>query len=92
MTYSTTASIFTELTPEIVRMPEKDALKKFQWELVANKVWAPLDLQEWLEDQGLSDYEASNFTDHLIDYMLDNEIGYEYGGITPWIGEGYVLY
>ena len=87
-----TASIFTELTPEIVWMPEKDVLKKFQWELVAYKVWAALDLQEWLEDQGLSDYEASNFTDHLIDYMFENEIGYEFGGITPWIGEGYALY
>jgi hypothetical protein len=82
----------TDLTPAIVMMPEQDVLKKFQWELVSYKVWAPLDLQEWLEDQGLSEYEASNYMEHLIDYMLENELGYEYGGITPWMGEGYTLY
>ena len=78
--------------PDIVQMEAKKVLKKFQWDLVSNKVWSPIDLQEWLEDQGLSDHEAFNYSETLIDYMLDNEIGYEYGGITPWIGEGYVLY
>lgn len=82
----------TDATPSIVLMGEEKALKKFQFELVSYKVWAALDLQEWLEDQGLSEYEASNYTDHLIDYMLENEMGYEYGGITPWMGEGYTLY
>lgn len=82
----------TDATPAIVMMPEQDVLKKFQWDLVSYKVWAALDLQEWLEDQGLSEYESEQYTDHLIDYMFDNEMGYEYGGITPWMGEGYVLY
>jgi hypothetical protein len=84
--------LLTDITPAIVMMPEQDVLKKFQWELVSYKVWAALDLQEWLEDQGLSEYESSHYTDHLIDYMFENELGYEFGGITPWMGEGYALY
>ena len=81
-----------DVLPSIVEMSEKALLKKFQFELVGYKVWAPLDLQEWLEEQGLTEYEASTYTDNLIDYMLDEEVGYEFGGITPWMGEGYVLY
>ena len=86
---STTLSSFL---PEVVSMDEKKVLKKFQWDLVAYTVWSPLDLQEWLEDQGLSEYEASNYTNHLLDYMLENDLGYEFGGLTPWMGEGYALY
>jgi hypothetical protein len=86
---STTLSSFL---PEVVSMDEKKVLKKFQWDLVSYTVWSPLDLQEWLEDQGLSEYEASNYTNHLLDYMLENDLGYEFGGLTPWMGEGYTLY
>jgi hypothetical protein len=78
--------------PEIVDIGEEEAIAKYKEELVGDKVWAPLDLQEWLEDQGLGDYEALEYTNLLIDYMLENDLGYEYGGITPWCGEGYSLY
>jgi hypothetical protein len=78
--------------PEIVDQPESSVLRKFQDELVGDKVWAPADLQDWLEDQGLADWEAYNFTDHLIDHLIANDLGYEFGGLTPWCGEGYSLY
>jgi hypothetical protein len=78
--------------PEIVDIGEAKALKKYQWELVAYKVWSIADLEEWLTDQGLDDYAAAQYAEHLVDYMLDQGLGYEYGGITPWCGEGYVLY
>jgi hypothetical protein len=82
----------SDLVPAVVSMPEKDVLKKFQFELVTYKVWAAFDLQEWLEEQGLTEYEASNYTDHLLDYMFENDLGYEFEGLTPWMSEGYCLY
>ena len=78
--------------PEIVDIGEAKVLKMYQWELVANKVWAMADLEEWLTDKGLCEIEAMTYAENLIDYMLENDLGYEYGGITPWCGEGYVLY
>lgn len=82
---------YSALLPDVVSLPEADVLKKFQWDLVSYSVWSPVDLQEWLEDQGLSEYEAENYSNHLVDYMLENDLGYEYGGVTPWSGEGYSL-
>ena len=82
----------TEVTPAIVQMDEALVINKFKTEHVGSSCWCALHLQEWLEDQGLSDYEASNYTDHLLDYMFENELGYEFGGITPWCGEGYIIY
>ena len=85
-------AVLTAPLPEITESSEGVVLKRFSDELVGEKVWAPLDLQEWIEDFGLSEYEASNYTDHLIDYMLENDLGYEFGGITPWCGEAYSIY
>ena len=85
-------AVLAALLPEILDFPESTILKRFSDELVGEKVWAPLDLQEWLEDNGLAELEASHYTDHLIDYLLENDLGYEFGGITPWCGDGYSLY
>ena len=85
-------AVLAALLPEILDLPESTILKRFSDELVGEKVWAPLDLQEWLEDNGLAELEASHYTDHLIDYLLENDLGYEFGGITPWCGDGYSLY
>ena len=85
-------AVLAALLPEILDLPESTILKRFSDELVGEKVWAPLDLQEWLEDNGLTELEASHYTDHLIDYLLENDLGYEFGGITPWCGEAYSLY
>lgn len=81
-----------DIIPDIVSMEENDVVSKFKNELVGISVWSPIDLQEWLEDQGLTEYESENYTNHLIDHILDEDLGYEYGGITPWMGEGYSLY
>lgn len=80
-----------DFTPSIVLNGEAAALKQFA-SIVKDTVWSPLDLEEFLLDQDLSDYEADNYACLLIDYMLENDLGYEYGGITPWCGEGYSLY
>ena len=77
--------------PEIVDMAEEDAINMYK-QHVGIAIWAVQDLEDWLIDQGLGDYEANHYTWHLIDHMLDEELGYEYGGITPWCGEGYSLY
>lgn len=78
--------------PEIVDIGEEDALS--HWKDVAQETcWAMMDLEEWLQEQhDLGDTEAVEYAGNLIDYMLENDLGYEYGGITPWSSEGYVLY
>lgn len=81
-----------DIMPDIVSMDEKDVINKFRDELVGHSVWSPIDLQEWLENQGLTEYESENFTNHLIDHMLELDLGEEYGGMTPWCGEGYQIW
>jgi hypothetical protein len=82
----------TAFTPEIVLAGENNALARF-FKYVQDTVWSQSDLIDWLLDvSDLSDYEAEYYSDTLIDYMLENDLGCEYGGITPWCGEGYSLY
>lgn len=85
------AAALANFMPEIVEMPEDKVIGMFK-EHVGISVWAISDLEEWLQEFDLSDYEAFNYAEHLIDSMLDADLGYEYGGITPWCGEGYSLY
>jgi hypothetical protein len=80
-----------DCTPQIVRNGEEAAIKQFSL-VVQDTVWSPQDLEDFLIDQDLSDYEANNYAWLLIDFILENDLGYEYGGITPWCGEGYSLY
>ena len=86
-----TTLTLNDYMPKVLTMPEADVLKQYQL-LVGTKVWAPLDLTDWLEEQGLDQYNAEYYTDALTDYMLENGLGEEYGGLTPWCGEGYYLY
>lgn len=85
-------SSLTDCMPKVLLVPEEELLSSW-FTLTKDAVWSPEDLIEWLDAKFDLPYEeASVFTDHLIDIMIDKELGDEFGGITPWGGDGYYFY
>ena len=86
-------SMLLDSMPAVLKVAEEDLLHQFINEFIKNPklAWKQVDLEEWLmEEWELDEYAADNLSGNLIDYMLEQELGYDI--FDSYQGEGFIYH